>query len=609
MSGFVGILNLDGAPVERSLLEGMTRSLAFRGPDEEGRWCSGAVGLGHTLLRMSPLTASMADADGDSDKQPANCGGRLWIVADARIDARAELIGKLKAKSGAASCVSLSTPDSLLILHAYDVWGDGCVEHLIGDFSFAIWDAAKRKLFCVRDQIGIKPFYYARIGNTLIFSNTLQVLRPYPGVSQNLSDLAIGDYLLFGVNYRTDVSVFEDIKKLPGAHLLTAYGEQICVKRYWSFPIEEPIFHPRPGDCIQEFRTLLNAAVKDRLRTDRASISLSGGLDSTTVAAAAASQLTGKAALMGITIASDQTIPDEERKYAGIVANHLQIPLRFYAPGDYELFERCESSGFHFPEPNGFELAAMHEDIYQFAAAHSSVMLTGEGGDPGLIPSLSFYRGRRLPSFLWNAAKYILSHGRHPRLGFHLAWLRWRGLPTADTGSYPNWLEPQFEFRARLRERWQEIMSEKPSSHPDRPAAYEGVSQPEWAGFFELYDMGHTRIFLEIRHPLMDLRVLRFMVRLPTLPWCADKELLRLAMRPDLPETILRRPKSPLAGDPLAELVRNETPEWLKNFAPSAQLGNYVVRTQVPPHDGVGFQSEPTLHLRPISLNFWLRSL
>ncbi len=206
-------------------------------------------------------------------------------------------------------------------------------------------------------------------------------------------------------------------------------------------------------------------------------------------------------------------------------------------------------------------------------------MLTGEGGDPGLIPSLSFYRGKRFPGFLWQIAEYFLAHGRHPRLGFHLAWLRWRGLPTADSGPYPNWLEPNFESRARLRERWQEIMGEPAPEHPDRPEAYACVSQPEWAGYFEANDAGCTRILLEVRHPLMDLRVLRFMLRLPTLPWCADKELLRVAMRGDLPESILRRPKSPLAEDPLAGLLEGLS-KLAHGLPPAPDLGNFIAQDQ-----------------------------
>src|ERR1700685_1884422 len=158
MSGFVGILNLDGAPADRALLERMTQSLAFRGPDAQEVWCQGPVGLGHALLQTTSGTPL--------EKQPAQLDGRLWIVADARIDARAELIGKLNGKSQTPRAVSLSTPDAELILHAYDHWGEACVEHLLGDFSFAIWDATRQRLFCARDHFGVKLLYYSRIGSS-----------------------------------------------------------------------------------------------------------------------------------------------------------------------------------------------------------------------------------------------------------------------------------------------------------------------------------------------------------------------------------------------------------------------------------------------------------
>lgn len=599
MSGFVGILNLDGAPVDQSLLERMTQALAFRGPDGRGIWSQGQVGLGHTLLRTTHEAAQ--------ERQPADLDSRLWIVADARVDARAELISKLNPRLATRHQVSLATPDVELILRAYEAWAASCVDHLLGDFSFVIWDAANRSLFCVRDQIGIKPFYYARVGNTLIVSNTLQVLRLHPGVSSKLSDLAIGDFLLFGLNSRTDVSAFEGIKKLPAAHLLTADADHFRIARYWRFPIEKPLHYRRDSDCINEFRSLLGAAVGDRLRTNRASISMSGGLDSPTVAATAAAQLNGKGALQGITIVYDKVIQDKERKYAEMVAGHLGIPVHFIVGEDYELFERCESPGFCFPEPNPLEQAAMLEDRYRLAAAHSSVMLTGEGGDPGLVPSLSFYKGKRFPSLLSGMASYFVSHGRHPRLGFHLAWLRWRGLPTAETGPYPAWLEPRFESRAKLHERWREVMDEQPPVHPDRPAAYESVSQTHWASFFESYDPGYTRIQLEVRHPLMDLRVLRFMLRLHPLPWCADKELLRMAMRGALPEKVLRRPKSPLAGQPLAGLLRKGGSDWLASFVPAAELNSFVVQKRIPPLVGKDASQAASTDLRPFSFNLWLQ--
>src|SRR4029077_8448051 len=103
---------------------------------------------------------------------------------------------------------------------------------------------------------------------------------------------------------------------------------------------------------------------------------------------AAAASLRGNGSLQGITFVYNEVIPDEERKYAGIVGRQLRIPVHFLAAEDYRLFERCESPGFSFPEPKSLELAAMYDEQYRCAVAHGPVMLTGEGGDAGLVPSL-----------------------------------------------------------------------------------------------------------------------------------------------------------------------------------------------------------------------------
>lgn len=122
MSGITGIVNLDGAPVDPRVLSAMTQSMAFRGPDTQGIRCLGSAGLGCTLLRTTTESAQ--------EQQPASFDGKVWIISDARIDARGELIGKLQAKG---RDVPAASPDVDLILHAYHVWGRACVEHLLGE--------------------------------------------------------------------------------------------------------------------------------------------------------------------------------------------------------------------------------------------------------------------------------------------------------------------------------------------------------------------------------------------------------------------------------------------------------------------------------------------
>ncbi|MGH9703335.1 MAG: asparagine synthetase B family protein, partial [Candidatus Acidiferrales bacterium] len=256
MSGIVGIVNLDGAPIDRGLLRHMTDYLAFRGPDAQEIWSGGSVGFGHTLLRTT--------FESEQENQPANLDERLWITADARIDSRAELVARLRDHG---ELCSFSDPDCWLILHAYRAWGEACVEHLLGDFSFAIWDERNRHLFCARDHFGVRPFFYAQVGDCFVFSNTLDCVRIHPAVSDELNELAIADYLLFDGNQEVDTTIFSEIRRLPAAHFLSLRNGSPCVRRYWTLPVERPLKFKTKSECVERFLELLDTAVSDRLRT------------------------------------------------------------------------------------------------------------------------------------------------------------------------------------------------------------------------------------------------------------------------------------------------------------------------------------------------------
>src|SRR3990172_1680840 len=276
MSGIVGIFNLDGAPIDRIVLDRLTNALRFRGPDFQRTWFRGPIGFGHTLLRST--------TDAGDEQQPLGLGGSTWIVADARIDCRRDLIHAFESHGQRDLA---DTADSELILRAYHVWGEKCVEHLLGDFAFAVWDASRRRLFCARDQSGVKPFFYAHIGPLFIFSNTLDCLRLHPAVSDRLNDLSIADFLMFDVIQDTAATAFADIHRLPAAHALVCEPQRLFIRRYWEPSLATPVHYRRPADYIERFNELLDQSVADRFRTESACVFMSGGLDSPTVAASA----------------------------------------------------------------------------------------------------------------------------------------------------------------------------------------------------------------------------------------------------------------------------------------------------------------------------------
>jgi asparagine synthase (glutamine-hydrolysing) len=603
LSGIVGIFHLDGAPIAPTLLRSLVDFLAFRGPDAHESWMETSIGLGHTLLRTT--------RESFGERQPAVFEGRYWITADARLDGRTELLAALDLSG---SGISRSVPDSELILRAYAKWGAACVEHLRGDFSFAIWDVSTKQLFCARDQFGIKPFYYASVGSVLVFSNTLDCIRRHPVVSGRLNDLAIADFLLFDMIRDPAATSFADIQRLPPAHTLVCGRGGISLRRYWVLPVSAPIHHKRAMECVEQFRELLDHAVADRLRTNSVGVLMSGGLDSPTVAASAQRILTrdGSAAgLCAYTEVIESLIPHEERHYAGLVAKALKIPIEFQADGmglwKYGHHDHnCWPEPVHSPDSDG-GLAQMRQ-----IAVRSRVALTGFGADPALSCLLSIHflhllKKRQLGRALAGAVRYLTAEGRFSRLYLRTRWRRWFATES-QAAHYPGWLNRDLEKRLGLRERWDALSRASTPNAAVRPVAYEAMVDPMWPALFEGYDPGVTRVPVEVRHPFFDLRLVDFLLALPDLPWCSDKELLRETGRGILPDAVRLRRKSPLAADPLSALLQRPESAWVDSFEGAPELGRYVERRLIPKVFGEKNAWTAWIHLRPLSLNYWLRS-
>jgi asparagine synthase (glutamine-hydrolysing) len=605
MSGIVGIINPDGQPVDRQLLRQMTEFMAYRGPDAQETRLDGSMGLGHALLQTAE--------DTPPESQPCSLDGQVWITADARIDGRADLIRKLSGHVGAG----LKKPtDAELILHAYHVWGEDCLQHLLGDFGFAIWDGRERRLFCARDHLGVKPFYYVDTGQTLIFSNTLNCIRQHPDVSDRLNDLAIADFLLFDYNQDPATTSFADIRRLPAAHCLTwQEGGVAKVRRYWSLPAEGVLRYPRQRDYVDRFQELLDQAVADRLRTDKVGVFLSGGLDSPLVTAMARGLLAEqwpRFDLRCYTAVFDRLIPDEERYYTGVVSRHLQVPIEFLPLDDYALFGR--QSDLRCPEPVHNPQGAAWVDLINLAASRSRVVLTGEGGDEILCASKSYIYGLawglHLAPLAAGVGRCLFLYGHVPQVGFKTALGRWRNGHSQPGAGFPGWLEPGLAARLELQARWQRLNQASRPEHPVRPEACAILGNSLLQQCFEKqYDPGTTGMPVEFRHPLLDVRLLSYALSLPPLPWCVDKIMLRELAKGRLPDLIRRRPKTPLADSPEMARVRRPGSRWLDAFEPCKELAPYVRRAAIPPVSTETDRERLWMNLRPLSLNYWLQNL
>lgn len=596
MSGIAGIVLPEGRAVDDRLLHRMAAAMTYRGPDGSETWAAGPVGFAHALLQTSKEPPA---------PQPATLDGCVWITADARIDGRSDLVRKLEA---AGRHDVSSSDDARLILHAYHAWGTDCVEHLLGDFAFAIWDARAKRVMCARDQFGVKPFYYAEVDGGIVFSNTLDCVRLHPAVGHTLNELSVADFLLFGVNQDTTSTAFASIRRLPPAHVMTASAGAVRVRRYWALPADGRIRYRRSADYVDHFTGLLRAAVADRIRDDRPAVWMSGGLDSTAIAATAQQVLNARGtpfALRAHTVVFDTLIPDQERRYASEAARAIGITPRYMPADATPPFEGWRQPGFRTPEPidEPYYARQLHE-----LAADSRTVLVGDGGDEVFWRSCVIDLVGTMP--LWrlgaDIARCVLLHRRRPAGGVRAKLAAWRGVRTPPPPSPPAWLNEAFVARWDLRRRMAHARTPPAPGHPLRPDAYQRLASPAWPAYFESLDPGVTRVAVEHRWPLLDVRLVSFLLAIPPLPWCVDKQLLRVAMRGSLPEALLQRRKSPLAGDPLRAHLQMLDCSWLDRFDASPDLEQYVNRTAIPPMAGIAGAQNPWLDLRPFCLNYWL---
>jgi len=594
MSGFAAVFNLDGAPVDRAWLETMADFLAFRGPDGREIWISDAGGMCHTLLRTS--------TDTDGRAQIANRVGRLWIAGDVRIDDRETLIAKLPH----GPCDHRTASSAELILHAYETWGEACVEHLLGDFSFVIWDARRRQVFAARDQLGVRPLFYSQVGQCLLISNTLDCLRQIPIVSAELNDRAIGDLLLVGQNKRPTETYFMAIQRLRVAHCLIAGPDGLRTKRYWNLPIDEPLYYKHNADYVDHFRELLRAAVRDRLPDGPLGIFMSGGLDSPLLAATAV-QL--GAPVAAFTSVWDRLIPDQERHYSGLVAAHLQIPIFYNVLDDEQWALEPGSTPIHTPEPigNPLGLAGYRRYLCEISK-HARVFFFGDGPDAAL-----FYEWRRHLAYLmrqrrWgrlcrDLALHVKEFKRVPLLSNLPNMWRDRKKDQADRlAAFPKWIDAEFERHLGLKQRWEELRARTQSPHPIRKDAYANFAfdfPMDWNTGNGGCPGEPALVYL---HPFWDLRLLRFLLAVPVVPWCREKYLIRIALRGLLPEAVRRRPKAPVPGFPY--LLRAK--QTLKPSLPAPpELARYVDMNEFPEWPCQSWEDICEV-FRGLSLQYWL---
>jgi asparagine synthase (glutamine-hydrolysing) len=366
MCAICGIYDLTGAPVDRSVLDNMKRTLSHRGPDGHGEFLDREIGLGHRRL-------SIIDLDGGS--QPIeNEDGRLQVVFNGEIYNFVELRTELESLGHRFRTHS----DTEVIVHAYEEWGGDCVRRFNGMFAFALWDSCRRELFLARDHLGIKPLYYVTVGTRVLFASEIKALLQDPSCPRDVDAEALAE--LFTFRYvPSPKTLFRGIRKLPPGHRMTVSCRGVEVDRFWTWI---PRVHTSRSEAalVDEYRVLLEDAVRLQLRSDvPLGLFLSSGIDSGALLAIMSQHSAGpvRAFTIGFEGNEESNEVDDARELARMFGATHEFMM--VAPDDYEQYYKRYL--WDLEEPVGNETAAAFYFVSRITSRHVKVALTGQGAD------------------------------------------------------------------------------------------------------------------------------------------------------------------------------------------------------------------------------------
>ena len=333
--------------MDRQWLAEATALSTVGGPDGSGTRAFASAGLGHALLRIEPQ-----DIAG-----PVTLDGRTWLTADVRLDGRDDLRRQL---AGRGEGCRPGATDAELILHAHRAWGGACVEHLLGDFAFALWDERRGELLCARDQLGVAPLHVAQAGPCLVVASLLDAILLHPDVDDELDDEAIATFLVDGVPSDHIQTAYARVRRLAPAHTLEWTLHATTRRRYWRLDPHPPLLVlPRAEDYVALFSDVLDTAVADRIGTGPVSAHLSGGLDSGAIVASAAALLRARGADRGalrtVTAVLGGDSGDEEGDYAAEVRDALGVDGTVIDATDAQPTDPFAPPDFRLPEPAPYQ--------------------------------------------------------------------------------------------------------------------------------------------------------------------------------------------------------------------------------------------------------------
>ena len=374
MCGITGLINLNGAPVSPIILQKMTDAIVHRGPDGEGHWIEGNVGLGHRRLAIIDLSPA--------GHQPMISSNHRYVIS---YNGEIYNFRKLRTELEAAGYWFHSKTDSEVVLHALAHWGTAALLKFNGMFALVLWDRKEKTLLLARDRYGIKPLYYARQGNIFAFGSEQKAITTTLEFNRKLNKPALLEYFTFQ-NIFTDQTLLEDIHIIKAGHYATlnTQSSTFSTHQYWDYRFREPDHQASKQEYLEELDRLFKQAVNRQLVSDvELGSYLSGGMDSGSITAIAAQSFPNlKTFTCGFDISSASGIElafDERSKAEAMSARfkteHYEIVLK---AGD---MERClPQVARHLEEPR---VGQSYPNYYaaKLASKFVKVVLSGSGGD------------------------------------------------------------------------------------------------------------------------------------------------------------------------------------------------------------------------------------
>lgn len=564
MSAIIGLFNRTGASLESGEITRMHERLAHRGPDGGDYMRDGQVALGQQLLATTPQAR---------DDQPYR-DGELVITADVRLDNRAELLAQLPGSLSPAS------PDSHLLLEAYRQWGTACVEHLIGAFSFAIWDGRQPQLFCARDHVGVKPFYYHQTDATFGFATELKALLTLPSVPGTVEDRRIGDFLTGRLEDQT-ISYYERLARLPPAHAMVVTSDTVERWQYWDLDPSKTLSCASDRAYERRFRQTFEEAVRCRLRTaGRVGSELSGGLDSSSVTVVARDILPTAEPLHTFSTVFDEAASSDEREYIEAVTDHPGIvPHLIRADGIAALEDASEMLTYYDRPPHNTLHFAVWELARRTETVGVNIALNGVLGDCtanyglGLLPQLfRTARWRHLGRELRAMGDHFDTPASHlfvrhvlfpfvPESARHAYRIR-RGKPILEAKANPA-LNPAFVDRCDLRERYRNLAGSRSIrvASTDRLRQYRSLTSERHAANLEAIDLRYGAFGVEPRYPFADKRLLELSLAMPPSQQFRDgwtRALVRRSLADLLPDAVQYRPWKTMMDEAFWNALEND---------------------------------------------------